>query len=134
MSRVISDARQQIVRAAQLGDVIVSKKTVTIVSTASFTVVLNLSVGNISVSIVPTNSHAVQNANAGASKTCPTPTGVAFVDPGSNIAASATIDPAIPSVDSGGSFPTVHPPDFEKILSTMGSFIELDAVPSFTVT
>lgn len=97
------------------------------------TVILNLPVGNISITLNSANTHATQNANVGASKS-PGLTRTVLFEPGSNIAASITIDPAVPSVDSGGSFPDVHPPDFEKILSTMGSFIELDAVPSFDVT
>lgn len=133
MSRVISDARQQVVRAAQLGDVIISRKVPAFTVSPSFTVILNLTTGNISITLNSANSHATQNANVGASKT-PGLTRTAAFDPGSNIAASVTISPAVASVDSGGSFPTVHPPDFEKILSTVGTFNELDAFPEFDVT
>jgi hypothetical protein len=143
MSKVISDARQQVVRASQLGDVIVSKKLCQLFVKNSlvsdfFTVILNLSVPGapIIITLISANSHATQNANVGASKTCPTPTAVAFLDPGTNIPAVVINSSlfAIPGSDDDGSFPDVHPPDFTKELSTVGSFDELDAAPSFDVT
>lgn len=131
MSRVISDARQTIVRASQLGDVIVSNITSTLNSTPSFTVILNIDV--VFKTIAPllcTNSHTLQNPDH--SETCPTP----------SVTTLFRGDGDVTVIANDGSFPLETTPSHtffatpsqENLLSNAGSFPVLDATPSFNVT
>lgn len=137
MSKVISDALQQIVRASQLGDVIVSSKLCSANTTPTFTVILSIFF-NQSITIdaaVPTHSLVTtpsHNEGTGGH-------GILLDD----IVVAPLFRTGVDfTVDIGGSFaieavPTyvfVGTPDQENLLSNVGSFIALDAVPSFDVT
>lgn len=130
MSRVISDALQQIVRASQLGDVIVSNKTLSMLITPIFTVILNIDVATVSVpNLVSTFTNAVQNASHTES---PSMTRAATFTSGVDATVEAT----------SGTFPLeaapdnalVTTPDQENLLSNTGSFPALESIPSFDVT
>ena len=137
MSKVISDALQTIVRASQLGAVVVSNKLNEIGVSPTFTVILNLVLSQL-ITIDP----AVPSHTLVTTPSYTEGTG------GVGILAEIDVAPLFRtgvdfSVDVGsGSFPLeadpahtlVTTPDQENLLSTMGSFIALDAVPSFDVT
>lgn len=134
MSKVVSDALQTIVRASQLGAVIVSSKLSEIGVSPSFTVILSIFFTK-NITIDPAvRSHTLVTTPSfgGATGLSPTVTSAALFRTGVDF-----------TVDIGtGSFPIeavpaytfVSTPDQENLLSNMGSFIALDAVPSFDVT
>lgn len=134
MSRVISDALQTVVRASQLGDVIVSNRLLTMSSalgsTALFTVILNIDVATVTITLTCTNTHGVQNFNH--NETCQITSSTLFRGDGD-----------VTVIVSDGSFPTIEAvpantlvttPDQENLLSNVGSFIALDAIPFVDVT
>lgn len=134
MSKVISDALQTVVRASQLGAVIVSNKLNELGVSPSFTVILSIFFNkNITIDpAVPSNTLVTTPSFGGATGLSPVVTAAALFRTGVDF-----------SVDIGsGSFPLeavpasslVTTPDQENLLSNVGSFIALDAVPSFDVT
>jgi hypothetical protein len=133
MSRVISDSQQTIVRASQLGDVIVSVKKPTITSSPStlgfFSAILNIDVVFKSITLLCANSHTLQNFDHNES-------------PGLSSSNLFRGDGDITVVAVDGSFPLEATPGFtlfttasqENLLSNAGSFTALDTTPLFDVT
>lgn len=129
MSKVISDALQQIVRASQLGDVIVSNKRPLMPVTALFTVILNIDVATITPAVlVALRTNTLQTFNQ---NNAPSITSAASFTSGLDFTVDAT--PAsfpLEAVPAGA----LQAPDQEDFLSNMGSFPALESTPSFDVT
>lgn len=130
MSRVISDALQTIVRASQLGDVIVSRKKPAISSIAHFVVILNIDITITIANLLCTNSHTLQNFNH--NETCPSPSTSALFRGDGDITVVAT-DGSFPLETTPG-YTFFATPSQENLLSNVGSFTALDTTPFVDVT
>lgn len=130
MSRVISDARQTVVRASQLGDVIVSAIKPAISSTAIFIAILSINITVTIADLLCSNSHTLQNPDH--SETCPSPSTSTLFRPDGDVTVIAN-DGTFP-LDAVPANTLFTSPSQENLLSNVGSFTALDATPSFNVT
>lgn len=128
MSKVISDALQQIVRASQLGEVIVSVKRPLIPTTAIFTVILNIDVATTIITLLCTTTGAIEGVDQNNS---PGVTSMALFTSGVDI--TVAIDGSF-VIEAVPAFTFVATPDQENLLSNTGSSPALDAAPLFDVT